>query len=270
MHRNLLRRVVPGLVALALAACPAAAHEYWIAPSDFTPAVGETVEARLLVGEMMKGTELPWLTHQIASMDVAAGSAVTGIEGLEGDLPAISFAADEPGLHVVAHTTHPLTVRFDTMAEFEEYLAYEGLSRIADRHRERGLPESRIVESYVRSAKALVQVGPVEQGDADRPLGLPFELVALANPYAGGDTLAVRLLWQGKPEAGTQIAVFRERGGDVERTLVRTEADGGAEIPLGGGGLFLLNAVHIEPIEGETHSWASIWASLTFGLPAGP
>lgn len=266
MHRRILRRLARRSAILLLAASPAAAHEYWIAPADFTPAPGETVEARLLVGQMMKGTELPWLSHQIASMDVAAGGAVTAIEGLEGDLPAISFRADEPGLHVIAHTTHPLTVRFDTMAEFEEYLAYEGLSRVAERHRERGLPETRIVESYVRSAKALLQVGPVGDDDADRPLGLPFELVALANPYAGGDSLPVRLLWQGEPEAGTQIAVFRESDGEVERALVQTDADGRAEISLAGDGLFLLNAVHIEPVDGEDHSWASTWASLSFAV----
>lgn len=269
MHRCSVRRHARhAAILLLLAAGPAASHEYWIAPADFTPAPGETVEARLLVGQMMTGTELPWLSHQIASADVVAGNAVAAVNGLEGDLPAISFTAGEPGLHVIAHTTQPLTVRFDTMAEFEEYLAYEGLSPVADRHRARGLPEDAIVESYVRAAKALLQVGPVRADDGDRPLGLPFELVALANPYAGGGSLPVSLLWQGEPEAGTQISVFRESGGEVERTLVRTGADGRAEIPLEGGGMFLLNAVHVEPVEGEAHSWASTWASLTFMVDA--
>ncbi|MEX2553620.1 MAG: DUF4198 domain-containing protein [Actinomycetota bacterium] len=251
--------------ALALLAQTAIAHEYWIAPESFRVEPGERIQARLLVGQMMEGTELPWLSHQIRSFEISTPQGAVEVQGLEGDLPALSYVPEVPGLHVIAHETFPLELTFDTLEEFEEYLDYEGLGAIIEAHLRRSLPKTDITEAYARSAKALVQVGPVRPDDADRPLGLAFELVALANPYAGGETLPVRLLWQGQPEAGTQISIFRKNA-DVDRSLVLTDADGRAEIPLAGGGEFLLNAVHIEPVEGEEHVWASTWASLSFGI----
>jgi hypothetical protein len=136
-------------------------------------------------------------------------------------------------------------------------------------HRARGLPERDFSETYVRCAKALIQVGPVRDEDRDRPVGLPLELVALANPYAGPlpDGLPVRLFWKGAPLADTQIAVFRESGGSVGRTVTRTGEDGVASIPVDGRGRFLLNAVRLDPADPNTgDEWHSHWASLTFAV----
>lgn len=251
--------------ALALLMQSAVAHEYWIAPESYRVEPGERIEARLLVGQMMEGTELPWLSTQVRSFVVSTPQGRLEVQGMEGDLPAASYVAEVPGLHVLAHETFPLEITFDTLEEFREYLDYEGLGAMIAEHRRRALPETAIVEAYVRSAKALVQVGPVRPDDSDRPLGLAFELVALANPYAGGDVLPVRLSWQGEPVAGAPISIFR-MSDEVERHLVRTDADGRAEIPIADGGEFLLNAVHLEPVDGEEHVWESTWASLTFGL----
>lgn len=242
------------------------AHEYWIDPEHYVVEVGERVEARLLVGQMMRGTELPWLSHQARSFTVVAPAMSREESGMEGDLPALSFVPDEPGLHVIALETEPLLVDFATLSEFRDYLEYEGLGAVAAAHRARGLPETSISEAYARATKALVQVGPVRAGDVDRPLGLPLEIVALANPYAGQATLAVRLTWQGRPEANAQLSVFREEG-DVERSIVITDANGRATIPLVKG-RYLLNAVHIEPVDGEEHVWKSTWASLSFAVTA--
>lgn len=266
LHKVILR--LPALLlalAMALGGQKAIAHEYWIAPISFQVAPGERVHARLLVGQMMQGTELPWLSHQIRSFEISTPERNIKAEGMEGDLPALSYVAEDPGLHIIAHETYPLEVTFDTLGEFEEYLDYEGLGAVIEAHLRRSLPKTDITEAYARSAKALVQVGPVRPEDADRPLGLALELVALANPYAGGDVLPVRLTWHGQPEGGAQISIFRTSA-DVDRSLVLTDADGRVDIPLAGGGEFLLNAVHIEPVEGEEHVWASTWASLSFGI----
>lgn len=240
------------------------AHEYWIDPEHYVVDTGETVEARLLVGQMMQGTELPWLSHQARSFAIAAPGADRTENGMEGDLPALSFVPDEPGLHIIALETEPLLIDFDTIAEFREYLEYEGLGTMIATHRARGLPETSFSEAYVRAAKALVQVGPVRAGDGDRPLGLPLEIVALGNPYAGQATLPIRLTWQGRPQANVQVSIFRDDG-NVERNLVITDGDGRAAIPLAKG-RYLLNAVHIEPVDGEEHVWKSTWASLSFAV----
>lgn len=257
-----------GSLAVALLAGGASAHEYWIAPAAYRVEPGERVEARLLVGQMMEGAELPWLSHQIKSFRIMTANGEQPAEGMEGDVPALGYVADTPGLNIIAQQTHPLELTYDNIDEFRDYLDWEGLGEIVGEHRRRGLPEADFSEAYSRFAKALVQVGPVEADDLDRPVGFDYELVALENPYAGAGTLPVLLTWQGTPEAGTQIAIFRRgEGGPVERTLVTTDAEGRATIPIGAGGEFLLNAVHLEPVDGKDVVWDSSWASLTFGLP---
>ncbi len=262
------RTCCASLVLALLIALPAAAHEYWIAADDFTVSPGETVSARLMVGQMMEGVEVPRLSRQIKSFKYFAPDVAQEAEGREGDRPALVYEAEKPGLHIIAQETLPLELTFDTLEEFREYLDYEGLGRFVDVHLDRGLPEAGFTEAYARSAKALVQVGPVDPDDRDRQLGLAFELTALENPYAGRPVLPVELTWQGSPEAGTQISVFRELDGKVERTLISTGPDGRAQIPLHeAGGRYLLNAVHLEPASGDGPVWESTWASLTFEAP---
>jgi uncharacterized GH25 family protein len=245
---------------------PGRAHEYWIAVEPAQVGTGDRVDVHLLVGQMLKGTELPWLTHQTESFQVVTPDGTYDVVGREGDLPAIAYLADNPGLNVIAQVTTPLTLTFDSLEQFRDYLDFEGLDTVEAEHRRRGLPDADFTEAYVRAAKALVQVGPVRGEDSDKAIGLPFELVALGNPYAGGSSLRVRLLWRGQPEAGTQIAIFRQAA-VVERTRLVTDSQGEAEIPLTGGFLHVLNAVHMEPGEGEAHVWASTWASLSFVVP---
>lgn len=248
---------------------PVLAHEYWIASDDYTVSPGKTISARLMVGQMMQGEELPWLSQRNRSFRYFAPNGPQDVASREGNRPAVVYTADEPGLHIIAQETMPLEVVFDTMTAFREYLEYEGLGRFVIAHGKRGLPDSGFSEAYSRSAKMLVQVGPVQSDDHDRALGLKYEIIALENPYAGQPVLPIKLLWQGLPEADAQISVFRDMDGQVERTLISTDADGRADIPLHqGGGVYLVNAVHLEPVFGAGAVWESTWASLTFEAAA--
>lgn len=262
-------RWLPALVYAGLMAAPAAAHEYWIAANDFMPAPGEPVALTLNVGDMMRGTELPWLDHQVSRFDIVAGETVAAYRGLAGDVPAASITA-EPGLTIVAHTTTALPITFGTLAEFREYLDYEGLGGTAELHAARGWPETGITEHYARSAKTLIQTGPISPGDADRVTGLPYEFVAAANPYSAPAVLPLTLLWQGKPAQAAPVAVFEEKDGPVSRTLTKTDGDGRIDLIPTPGATYLVNAVHIEPVDDADHLWESTWASLMFRVPKMP
>ncbi len=269
-----LRTLIFGAI-LAVGISPAAAHEFWVAPQRYTVEPGDGIVATLRNGQMMRGSELPYLSSWFHAFTVTTRDGARDVEGFEGDMPALSYVAREPGLHVIAYHSTADKITFDDWDRFRKYLAYEGLDGVAEVHRARGLPDTGFTEEYTRYAKALVQVGPVGEGDGDAPLGLGFELVAENNPYAPGTgTVTVTLLRLGEPVAGRQISVFR-CAGEVTRTLVTTDARGQAAIPIAGGGVFLLNAVDIRPVgsgpvEGDTVKkdavvWASDWASLTFG-----
>jgi hypothetical protein len=220
----------------------------------------------LKIGVRMRGEPYPYLSDRFQSFSVTAGGQTTAVEGFEGDLPALSYVADRPGLQIVAHHTIAFRATYDDWAVFERYLEEEGLAEVADLHRARGLPETGFAERYTRCAKALVQVGPIGPADRDALTGMPLELVAAANPYASGiDVLPVTLFWGGVPVANRQINIFRDDG-SVTRTTMTTDRDGQVRIPIEGGGEYLLNAVNIEAVEDAPVVWASHWATLSFSL----
>ena len=114
-------------------------------------------------------------------------------------------------------------------------------------------------------------MGPVNHEHKDKVTGLPFELVALGNPFSKRDRLPVQLLWQGEKVEGAQITLFhRNLTGEVMRSTFRTDMDGTVSIPLTNDGTYLVSAVHLEerPVE-SGEAWHSTWASLSFGRPAG-
>jgi len=78
----------------------------------------------------------------------------------------------------------------------------------------------------------------------------------------------VRLLYEGKPLAGTLImALQRGRPGAV--SAVRSDSRGRATLKLDRPGLWLIKAVHMIPAPADANAdWESFWASLTFALPA--
>lgn len=243
------------------------AHEFWVAPETYTPQLGAPIAVGLKVGQMMKGADYPYLSDKFQSFTITTRKSTRNAEGVEGDIPAITYTAEEPGLHIIAFHASPYPITFDTFPEFYDYLIYEGLGDIGQAHKTRGLPEIGITERYIRYAKALIQVGSITDADNDRSLGLQFELIAETNPYSTDlKVLPVLLLWNGKPMADRQISIFNNNGA-VTRTLVTTDTEGRALIPLIGGGQFLLNSVQMIPIPSGETMWESHWASLTFGLP---
>lgn len=259
------RRLAWGLALWLAGGAVAPAHEFWIDP----PAPGAAGATDLRVGQDMAGNALPWLDKTVARALQADAGGLRPLSGRDGDLPALALDLTRPGLHIVAVETHPAYAVFDDLAEFAEYLAYEGLAPVAEAHVARGLPLTDIAEAYLRNARMLVQVGPDDGTQADRPLGLPFELVVEGSPFrAGASGLALRLTWQGDPASGTQVALFhRDTAGRVTRRLFTTDTGGRIRLPAPLPGDHLFNAVRIDPVEGPGDvRWRSHWASLTFHL----
>lgn len=260
-------------VAVAGAGLPALGHEFWISALEYRPEVGQEVKAELLVGSDMAGEPYPWLKRNTAAARMLSESWTVDLVGREGDLPALTFTPKEEGLHRIIFHAQPSFVVFDKPETFPHYLEYEGLDWVMAAHKARGLPDVDFAEMYTRNARALVQVGEATPDQLDAPTGMPFELVALQNPYvAGTGAIDVRLTWQGEKAAGQQVAIFVKAPGgtapaDVTRTLVQTDADGEARIPLTATGEYMLSSVHMEPLEGNVAAvWQSHWATLNFEI----
>ena len=244
------------------------AHEFWIDPVPQQQA-GGPLKTDLRVGQGFAADIYPYLSSGFNAFRMAVRGKVYDIVGNEGDIPAVNVKALPEGLAVIIYYGKANRVTFQDAAVFTSYLALEGLDWVLDAHRKRGLPPTGFTEVFSRNVKSLVQAGPVGSGDKDVVTGMPFELVAGSNPYAEPEpaSMPVTLLWQGKPAANAQLSIFQETDRRT-RSTVRTDADGKAEIPLAGGGRFIVNAVHMREAPAQFDAaWESHWASLTFELP---
>ena len=88
-------------------------------------------------------------------------------------------------------------------------------------------------------AKAVVRVGDADDRTWRDPVGLALEIVPLADPTRlhAGDTLAVRVLQNGRPKAGLPLrAITRGR----PPSSVTTDANGEATMALASGGPWLI------------------------------
>ncbi|MEK6373866.1 MAG: DUF4198 domain-containing protein [Acidobacteriota bacterium] len=241
--------------ALTLLACRAAAHDFWIEPSSFRPAVGDRVTAALRVGQKLRGDPVPRMPSLIDRFTFN-GSPMPGMTGRD---PAGIAVVANTGVQWIGYQSTASEVTQDRQ-KFAQYLREEGLQRIVAGRENR--------ERFYRCAKALIAAGGDTSGSFDAPLGFTLELVPRKNPYAmrAGDALPVALLFRGKPAAGVLVVGLNRDDPDAP-VRARTDAKGRATLRLVRGGFWLIKAVHMEAAPpGAGVDWESWWASVTFDL----
>jgi len=268
------RALVLALVA-SLGAGRLLAHDFWLEPSTFTPAPGQVVSVRLMVGQKFRGEPIPRTASLIEKFVLVRGEAETPMPGREGGDPAGLARAGSSGLATIVYRSKNSSVSLEA-AKFEQYLKDEGLDAVSAARRKKGDTDKPAREVFARCAKALLSVGDAGVAGADRAVGMTLELVAEKNPYAvwaasaaGAGTAAalpVRLLYEGKPLAGALVVAFPYDAPEAAQS-VRTDAAGRAAIDISRRGQWLVKAVHMIPSSSPEADWQSLWASLTFAAP---
>jgi uncharacterized GH25 family protein len=259
-------------LAALLWALPAAAHDFWIVPSSFRPAVSAPLALRLRVGENLRGDPVPRDTAQVDRFVLLGPGGEVPIPGPPGADPAGFGRVQGAGLYTVVYRSHRTRIDL-TPDKAEEALKKEGLERILELRRSRGESTKVSTEVFSRCAKALLEVGDPPPGGHkgfDRPVGMTLELIPEKDPYelAPGAELPVRLLYQGKPLAGALVVALGLHQADG-KIAARSDRDGRVRLRLPEGGFWLVKSVHMVPAPPETGvDWESLWASLTFDLPA--
>jgi uncharacterized GH25 family protein len=267
-------RVSLACLVACLLAVPAAAHEYWLSASRYSPAPGAAVEVRAWAGTGFRGEAKPWSPNRVERFLARTRRDLELSRAAQpGDFVWTRFAPSDPGGAVIAYQSTFAEIELGADA-FDAYLEQEGLdgplrARRAMRERMPGR------ERYRRCPK--LWLAGADAARATRPVGLPLEIVPLAIPGAGSD-LRVRVLWQGRPLAGALIKSWRNPLGPDGATLdaatrdsvasawhARTDARGEALVPVAHSGEWLIAAVHMVPCrELKVADWESTWASLTF------
>ncbi len=255
-------------VAAFFAAAPLLAHDFWIEPTTFRPAVGATVGIALRVGEGFRGDPVPRTPARILQFILVSPSGKTPIDGVPGHDPAGVARVSEPGLQLVGYRSSSSKVELEA-EQFEAYLKEEGLERIVALRARRGESGKPSREVYSRCAKSLLAADGAGKSGYDRVLGFTLELVPEKNPYAfrTGGSFPVRLLYRGRPLGGA-LVVAVNREAPEKRLSARTDRKGRVSLPLAPRGAWLVKAVHMVPAPADSGAdWESLWASLTFELP---
>jgi hypothetical protein len=231
--------------------------------------VGSVVRIQLVVGEKFRGEPLPRNPALIAKFVLVSSAGEQPVSGRAGDDPAGSARIGAPGLQVIGYRSleSPLSLEAE---KFEQYLREEGLEGIVALRARRGESRKPSRELFSRDVKSLLCAGGRAYSGEDRALGFPLELLAEKNPCAAkpGDELPVRLLYEGKPLAGALVAALPHEEPDAKLSQ-RTDAKGRVRLRLPKAGVWLVKAVHmVEAPAGTDADWQSLWASLTFEVPA--
>lgn len=262
-----MARTLALMIAGLLATPPAIAHELWLEPTAPRAAPGAVYEVKIRIGQMLEGPDYSYLPSWFDRFEVIENGVARPVASMVGDLPAVSETADGAGLVTLVFLSNAHSLEYKDFQKFEAFVETEGLDRGVEMHRARGLPESGFVETYVRSAKALIAVGDGEGADA--PRGLPFEFVAEANPFSATSGIPVRLTWKGAPQENVQVSIFRRApDGVVTVERARTGFDGRIAAPTDPG-FYLLSAVRLmepppELAKSQRAVWHSVWASLAY------
>jgi uncharacterized GH25 family protein len=253
------------LLTLALACTPLCAHDLWIEPTTFVPEPGQTIGARLRVGQDFVGDVVlrdPALIKEFVAVDSQGSSAVVGRAG---DDPAGIARVTKPGLLVIGYHSHPSAVEL-AADKFNEYLKEEGLDAIVAQRASRKESGAKVREQFSRCAKSLVLSGAPSDAQGDRILGFTLELLAERNPYSlrDGEALPLRLTYENRPLAGALVVAMNRRN-PAQKQMARTDRDGRVRFQLRTGGMWLIKAVHMvrAPLVSRAE-WSSYWASLTF------
>ena len=255
-----------------LATTPGQAHELWIDPEVYQPALGQPIVADIFNGENFAGNHLVYLPRLFDRFEIIAEKSQATVKSRLGNRPALSQPSLGDGLHILVYQSKPDTLNYASFEKFRSFAAHKGVADIEAKHAARGLEREEFAEVYTRFSKSLVGVGGAQ--GADRRVGLTAELVALENPYTDdtGDGVDVQLFYRDFVRAGTQIELFEKApDGTVRITLYQTDTQGRATLPVKPGYTYMADAVILR--KPDTHhaklgaAWESLWANLTFRVP---
>jgi uncharacterized GH25 family protein len=252
------------LIFVALLCVPATlrAHDFWLEPSNFHPAVGDNVTVSLRVGQQFVGDPVPRVHTLIDAFKATDSAGWRDVSGSENEDPAGYLRIEKKGVTVVSYRSTANRVELPA-EKFNQFLAEEGLERIAVLRAKRGESSKPDRERFFRYAKALLLTGNPSSAPARKAIGLRYEIVPDSNPWSSSP-FRVRVLFEGKPLRGALIVAIH-RDYPQARATARSDAAGRALLKLNRSGVWLVKSVHmVAAAPGTDADWESLWASLTF------
>jgi len=246
----------------------AAAHAFWVQPSEFWVTPRAMVSLSLQVGDATLQQLSPIAPERITRFEaIGAANAPQDARG-----SSLRFA--EPGAYLVVLETDNRAYSHQSAERFNAYLEAEGLTPALEYRNRTHQMHVDGFERYSRVAKALVLVGSRNGSGAERirrPLGLRLEVVPEINPYAAPRPaqFPVRVLYQGLPLSGALVKLMNLDWDLAVEDERRTDSSGRASFAMPDSGRWLVSVVWTQPLTNapDDADYETTFSSLTFGVP---
>lgn len=271
-------RAGAALIAVLATAAALFAHDFWLVPDAFRVTPGGWIEVRGQTSSRFPTSESAVALDRVADARVISAASEEVIRNLShsGTSLVLRSRPATPGQRIVAVRLHPRSVR-ESPESFRRYLELEGAPEALERYGREGLlPRTdSVTRRYAKYAKTFVEVGQRGPRAWERVAGHPLEIVPLADPSTVplGDTLAVRLLYRGRPLAGARLhAGAAPRSGGTrlagEDSHLETDREGVARLFINCIGLWNVRTLQIVPADaGSGADWDVHWATIVFEVP---
>ncbi len=263
------------LLFLLLLAVPLLAHDTWLIPSTLRTTPGSTVEVRLATSEAFPTSEAAASPDRVALFTLRQASGTQPVAGYRADGTFLSARVTpaEPGHAVVIAALKPRAFVLEPKI-FNQYLQEEQLGLVLEARAIRNQTDSPGRERYEKIAKAILCVGATSDSLHTQPNNLWLEIMPERDPCAlrAGDSLPLRVLFQGQPLAGVYVAAgYPGVTGHKYPVWMRTDAQGRASVPLDRPGLWFARVLHMVPASGDPEAdWRSAFSTLTFEVAPAP
>lgn len=258
------------ILLLASFVIEAVAHDCFLIAKPYRAKQGSPVKIEIHIDDAFPGKHVPWNPERITRFHQWHGRTLLDSvvpEPLE-DSSGVMRNVEQAGLHLFVVDWAARQIEIEPKA-FTNYLQKEGLEQIVKLRKERNEENKPGRERYSRYLKTFVTQGDGNQDAYRHVIGQRIELIPLENPASKkvGDTLRVRLLYEGKPVQGAKISATysgaKHKPGAYAQSY-RTNKDGVALFRLTHKGVWLVRTVYMLPSEAPEVDWESFWASMTF------
>jgi len=261
------------IVALWLLQRDALAHETWLLPDSFSPATDSTVMFRMTSGMGFPALGSVITADRVLEAKIASGTdtkILSVVKEIEGALELSGKA--ERGSNCAWVRLAPRILQIDEHDAVTHYLEEIGAPDHIWSTWRATRDEDVWRESYRKLAKTALRTedasnlaaSTAEQGCWTQASTGRLELIPATDPTAleGGDSLKVRVTFDGQPLAGLALGLLRE--GDTPGPLLRSDEGGQATLTLGGPGRYMIYATHLRPAKESEYNWESDFITYTF------
>ncbi len=266
------------ILAVLCAATGANAHDFWLQPRSFNPAVGEPDPITIEVGHgPFRSRWSGALARVVLFRNVAPTTKVDlkpALHPTPDQDATLSFAA--PGTQMLLFESNDALSNLPSI-RYNDYAKVEGLTPALEYRARTGQMQVNGRESYSRRCKALIEVrgvggaGGKPNPAVTRPVGFALEIVPAISPYGlkPGQLLPVQVLFHGRPLAGALVKLTNLEFDVRPVSTHLTDASGRAQFEIPRTGDWLINVIWTQPIKGNPDAdFETTFSSLTFGYAA--